>query len=222
MWILLRWPKMNGAILGFQKRVWCPKWTPASSISRMVTDIGILQRLGLKSSLNRGASIRDSTGDTLSGRIRDLLCRTSTNARHPAKPTDYSMHSPTHDACPDPPHEPDHPARRPACRPPGAQAGQLQRRRHPGQPPGAYAAACRHVPCRRRRRPAAMPTAPPAPPAAALAGLAGLGQGPVRRRRARPRRPAPGAGRMRRRPRPTAPPWPACGPPAPRSSAAPT
>jgi hypothetical protein len=22
--------------LGFQKRVWCPKWTPASSISRMV------------------------------------------------------------------------------------------------------------------------------------------------------------------------------------------
>jgi hypothetical protein len=39
MWILLRWPKMNGAILGFQKRVWCPKWTPASSISRMVTDM---------------------------------------------------------------------------------------------------------------------------------------------------------------------------------------
>ena len=27
---------MNGAILGFQKRVWWPKWTPASSISRMV------------------------------------------------------------------------------------------------------------------------------------------------------------------------------------------
>ncbi len=25
MWILLRWPKMNGAILGFQKRVWWPK-----------------------------------------------------------------------------------------------------------------------------------------------------------------------------------------------------
>src|SRR4029450_5598911 len=39
MWILLRWPKMYGAILGFQKRVWCPKWTPASSISRMETDI---------------------------------------------------------------------------------------------------------------------------------------------------------------------------------------
>ena len=32
MWILLRWPKMYGAIFGFQYRVWCPKWTPASSI----------------------------------------------------------------------------------------------------------------------------------------------------------------------------------------------
>src|ERR1700737_1880179 len=37
MWILLRSPKMNGAILGFQKRVWCPKWTPASSICRIDT-----------------------------------------------------------------------------------------------------------------------------------------------------------------------------------------
>src|SRR5690606_3369663 len=37
MWILLRSPKMYGAIFGFQKRVWCPKWTPASSIRRIVT-----------------------------------------------------------------------------------------------------------------------------------------------------------------------------------------
>src|ERR1700722_9333211 len=37
IWILLRSPKMKGAILGFQKRVWCPKWTPASSICRMDT-----------------------------------------------------------------------------------------------------------------------------------------------------------------------------------------
>ena len=37
MWILLRSPKMKGSIFGFQKRVWCPKWTPASSICRMVT-----------------------------------------------------------------------------------------------------------------------------------------------------------------------------------------
>ena len=49
MWILLRWPKMNGAILGFQKRVWWPKWTPASSISRMDDGHGELRRLGLKS-----------------------------------------------------------------------------------------------------------------------------------------------------------------------------
>src|SRR5579871_5406795 len=37
MWILLRSPKIKGAIFGFQKRVWCPKWTPASSICRMDT-----------------------------------------------------------------------------------------------------------------------------------------------------------------------------------------
>src|SRR5688572_27636451 len=37
MWILLRSPKMKGDIFGFQKRVWCPKWTPASSICRMDT-----------------------------------------------------------------------------------------------------------------------------------------------------------------------------------------
>src|SRR6185436_9336956 len=30
---------MYGAILGYQKRVWCPKWTPASSISRIVVGI---------------------------------------------------------------------------------------------------------------------------------------------------------------------------------------
>jgi hypothetical protein len=37
MWILFRSPKMKGAIFGFQKRVWCPKWTPASSICRIDT-----------------------------------------------------------------------------------------------------------------------------------------------------------------------------------------
>src|SRR5580698_9069283 len=37
IWILLRSPKMKGAIFGFQKRVWCPKWTPASSICRIDT-----------------------------------------------------------------------------------------------------------------------------------------------------------------------------------------
>src|SRR5579863_5348599 len=35
MWMRLRSPKMNGAIFGFQKRVWWPKCTPASSIWRM-------------------------------------------------------------------------------------------------------------------------------------------------------------------------------------------
>ena len=36
MWTLLRAPKMKGSIFGFQRRVLCPKWTPASSSWRMV------------------------------------------------------------------------------------------------------------------------------------------------------------------------------------------
>ena len=38
MWIPLRSAKMNGFILGFQRRVWWPKWTPASSSWRIETD----------------------------------------------------------------------------------------------------------------------------------------------------------------------------------------
>ena len=36
MWMPLRAPKMNGFIFGFQRLVWWPKWTPASSSWRMV------------------------------------------------------------------------------------------------------------------------------------------------------------------------------------------
>src|SRR6185369_2765700 len=36
MWMPLRAPKMKLFIFGFQRLVWCPKWTPASIISRMV------------------------------------------------------------------------------------------------------------------------------------------------------------------------------------------
>ena len=35
MWMPLRSAKMNGFIFGFQRRVWCPKWTPASSSWRI-------------------------------------------------------------------------------------------------------------------------------------------------------------------------------------------
>ena len=38
MWIPLRSAKMKGFILGFQRRVWWPKWTPASSNCRIETD----------------------------------------------------------------------------------------------------------------------------------------------------------------------------------------
>ena len=38
MWMPLRSAKMYGFILGFQRRVWWPKWTPASSSWRIETD----------------------------------------------------------------------------------------------------------------------------------------------------------------------------------------
>ena len=37
MWMPLRSAKMYGFIFGFQRRVWCPKWTPASSSWRIET-----------------------------------------------------------------------------------------------------------------------------------------------------------------------------------------
>ena len=36
MWIPLRSAKMYSRIFGFHRRVWCPKWTPASSSCFMV------------------------------------------------------------------------------------------------------------------------------------------------------------------------------------------
>ena len=39
MWIPPRSPKMKRRILGFQRRVWWPKWTPASSSSLMPTSV---------------------------------------------------------------------------------------------------------------------------------------------------------------------------------------
>src|SRR6185503_13845941 len=72
MWILFRSPKMKGAIFGFQKRVWCPKWTPASSICRIDTpDIKVL--LG-------GLSLRAARVV-----IRGLLFRRR-GPRHPSHP----------------------------------------------------------------------------------------------------------------------------------------
>src|SRR5690242_15840714 len=38
MWMPLRTPNKYACIRGFQRRVWCPKWTPASSNWRMVKD----------------------------------------------------------------------------------------------------------------------------------------------------------------------------------------
>src|SRR5690606_20454692 len=56
IWILLRAPKMNGFIFGFQKRVWWPKCTPALSMSRMVTLVIVFLRLGWASLFPRAST----------------------------------------------------------------------------------------------------------------------------------------------------------------------
>src|SRR5678809_1505900 len=94
---------MYGAILGSQKRVWCPKWTPASSISRIVMVMGF-QRLVLESGSNRSgrplvrspcSEIRTgpqaARRDTLNEPVRELLFRTGRKDALPGdKPIDYS------------------------------------------------------------------------------------------------------------------------------------
>ena len=52
MWMPLRAPKMYGRIFGFQRLVWWPKWTPASSSCRIETD-------GTVSDLLFGSFLRD-------------------------------------------------------------------------------------------------------------------------------------------------------------------
>src|SRR6478752_8834098 len=47
MWIPLRSAKMNRRILGFHRRVWCPKWTPASRSCWRLGCIGDRTSLGL-------------------------------------------------------------------------------------------------------------------------------------------------------------------------------
>src|SRR6478736_8570462 len=46
MWIPLRSAKMKRRILGFQRRVWCPKWTPAARrASRVGCESDIVSRV---------------------------------------------------------------------------------------------------------------------------------------------------------------------------------
>ena len=58
MWIPLRSAKMNGFILGFQRRVWWPKWTPASSSCRIETDGTVRDLLSVRSSADLVAGDR--------------------------------------------------------------------------------------------------------------------------------------------------------------------
>src|SRR5688572_20213376 len=58
MWIPLRSAKMNRRILGFQRRVWCPKWTPAASSASSVGWLSAMKQI--LCGLSLCASRRDS------------------------------------------------------------------------------------------------------------------------------------------------------------------
>src|SRR5215210_5098016 len=62
IWMLLRLPKMYLAIFGFQRRVWWPKWTPASSNS--LTPIVVDMRLLVSNGLHRPGLRTASRGKT--------------------------------------------------------------------------------------------------------------------------------------------------------------
>ena len=47
MWMPPRSPKMKRRIFGFQRRVWWPKWTPASSSSLMPISVAKESSLGM-------------------------------------------------------------------------------------------------------------------------------------------------------------------------------
>src|SRR4051794_7338455 len=67
----LRLPKMYCFIFGFQRRVWCPKWTPASSSSFIVTSTKEFSLL-LSSAL---AELEPRTGTLLAILLAFLLAR---------------------------------------------------------------------------------------------------------------------------------------------------
>src|SRR5690606_21474306 len=100
MWIRLRSPKMKGAIFGFQKRVWCPKWTPASSICLMDTpDIHTPVGLGLRAALPAipaGTCLREHpTGSEMVARV-DCVAKKGRALYHVflAKTTPYTNPAP--------------------------------------------------------------------------------------------------------------------------------
>ena len=70
MWTLLRTPKMYGAIFGFQRRVWWPKWTPASRSWRMV-NVGIAMGNVLFRLLRRGRGPPMRTPERAAGMAAD-------------------------------------------------------------------------------------------------------------------------------------------------------
>src|SRR5205814_2196122 len=75
----LRAPKMYGFIFGFQRLVWCPKWTPASSRFFIVTSVTRSPRAipPFRESRRTGAHTRSrpagATQGSLVHRVHELL-----------------------------------------------------------------------------------------------------------------------------------------------------
>src|ERR1700678_4363100 len=97
----LRSPKMNRFIFGFQRRVWWPKWTPASSNCLMVTtatlvlpSVGLVIRracasqevttVGGPGGVSVGTRSRDRQISLLQDRAGSSLDRFAFGQEHPA------------------------------------------------------------------------------------------------------------------------------------------
>ena len=88
MWIPLRSAKMYSRIFGFQRRVWCPKWTPASSSCFMV-----VAAMGREPPVVPppavGSRVDRACGGTVTDRDREGVCDgwSSRTARAKAEPS---------------------------------------------------------------------------------------------------------------------------------------
>src|SRR4029079_8716669 len=71
----LRSPKMNRRIFGFQRRVWWPKWTPASSSCFMVTTASGTSLIPLLGLCPPPACVLHARDDLEDAGVRDPGCR---------------------------------------------------------------------------------------------------------------------------------------------------
>src|SRR5262245_26716429 len=68
----LRAPKMYGFIFGFQRLVWCPKWTPASSRFFIVTSVIVPLAKRIPVAETRGPKQRWRRAGSLAHRLQEV------------------------------------------------------------------------------------------------------------------------------------------------------